>query len=158
MKRLAAIATLLGTLLLAGCGGSGSTIIGTNSDMVVHIKRTVNTQDLMQYEVYVTKNRDTTLDENDPEDSISTSNKPTWVDHYSAHRTSSELILRFRTRDDHVPYFVFVKVPTTANAQENLTLQIDVDAVVGVERPILVDSNSTQMLTGVHIERNTAVY
>ena len=126
--------------------------------MAVHLKRTDNSQDLMQYEIYITKNRDTSLDTNDPEDSISSSNKPSWVDRYSAHRTSSELTLKFRTRDEQVPYLVFVKVPTTGHAKETLTLSIDVDATVGVDRPILVDSNSTKMLTGVHIERNTAAY
>jgi len=126
--------------------------------MVVRVRRTDNSQDLMQYEVYITRNADTNLDVNDLNDYASTQNTPTWVDQYGSTRTSSQLTVGFRTVNEFTPYYVWIKAPSTGHATENLELQIDMDANNGPVKTITVNTNATERLTGVRVERNEAFY
>lgn len=139
-----------------GCGGASS--LGRNSDIVVNLIRTDGTQVMTQFEVFVTKDADTGLNQGDPEDFISTANEPSWADQYSATRNATQLTLNYRTRSDQTPYYVFVKVPNTGANFETLKLRIDIDGVQGPDRTFDLDINRTSRLAGVRINRNDAVY
>ena len=143
-------------LSVGGCGGTSS--LGKNSDMVVHLKRTDGTQTMTQYELYLTKSNDTTLDTLDPEDFVSTQNTPTWSDNYASNRSTTELNISFTTRSDQTPYYIWVKVPDTGAAFETLSLQIDVDGVDGPAQTYDLTIDTTQRLVGVRIDRNEAFY
>jgi len=156
LKRVLLSATVAVLLLLCGCGGSD--IIGRNSDIIVHLMRTDGTQVMTSYELFITKNGDTNLNQNDPEDFASTLNQPSWADAYNSSRSSTELQVAFTTRSDQTPYFVWVKVPNTGANFETLKLQIDVDGNDGTQQTFDLNINSTQRLTGVRINRNNAVY
>lgn len=156
MNRLAFIGLLLGLLLLSGCGGSG--IGGRNSDIVVHLVRTDGSQVMTNYELFMTKSGDTSLNQNDPEDFASTLNQPSWIDNYNTSRSSTELQLDFTTRSDQVPYFIWVKVPNTGASFETLSLQIDIDGTAGNSKTFDLNINSTQRMVGVRINRNSASY
>ena len=156
LKRVLLSATVAVLLLLCGCGGSD--IIGRNSDIIVHLMRTDGTQVMTSYELFITKNGDTNLNQNDPEDFASTLNQPSWADAYNSSRSSTELQVAFTTRSNQTPYFVWVKVPNTGANFETLKLQIDVDGNDGTQQTFDLNINSTQRLTGVRINRNNAVY
>ncbi|MBS1715198.1 MAG: hypothetical protein JST30_12765 [Armatimonadetes bacterium] len=156
MRHMLSLAVFAALILGAGCGGSSQ--LGNSSDMVVRLVRTDTSQDLMQYEVYITRNADATLDVNNPEDFASTQNTPSWVDQYQSNRMSRQLTLGFRTVNQFTPYYVWIKVPNGANATENLQLQIDMDANNGPLKMITVNNDSTERLVGVRIERNEAFY
>lgn len=148
-----AIALVSSTL---GCGGAATLL--KNSDMIVHLLRTDGTQDLTQYEVYLTKNADTTLNIADSEDFSSTLNHASWTDGYSATRTATELRINFRTRSDQPPYFIFIKVPNTGAIFETLKLKVDVDGVAGHESTYDLPINQTTRLGNTEIGRNDATY
>ncbi|MBS1724764.1 MAG: hypothetical protein JSS66_17620 [Armatimonadetes bacterium] len=154
LKRILPLALVAATLV--GCGGDS--VLGTNSDMVVRLIRTDGTQDLMQYELYITKSADTTLNTADSEDYASTQNAPTWCDNWSGARSSTELRLGFTTRGGQTPYYVWVRVPNTGAQFETLKLQVDVDGVAGNQSTFDLNINDTQRLTGVRIDRNDATY
>lgn len=156
MRILVALAAALTLALTIGCGGSSQ--FNNSSDAVVRIMRTDTSQDLMQYEVYITKTGDTTLDVNNPEDFISTQNVPTWVSQHQSNRMSRQLTLGFRTVNEHTPYYLWIKAPATAHATEQLSLQIDMDAQNGQVKLITVNTNATERVTVVRIERNEAFY
>ncbi|MBS1715197.1 MAG: hypothetical protein JST30_12760 [Armatimonadetes bacterium] len=146
----------LASLSLTGCGGSSS--LGRNSDIVVHLKRTDGTQNMTQYELYLTKSNDTTLDTLDLEDFVSSQNAPSWSDNYASNRSTTELNISYTTRSDQTPYYVWVKVPNTGAAFETLNLQIDVDGVDGPAVAYDLTINTTQRLVGVRVDRNEATY
>lgn len=156
MRNIVAIAIAVCLALACGCGGSSQ--LNNSSDAVIRIIRTDTSQDLMQYEVYVTRNADTNLDVNNPEDYISTQNVPSWCSQHKSNRMSRQLTLGFRTVNQHTPYYVWIKAPSTAHATEQLDLQIDMDAQNGPVKLITVNTNATERLTSVRIERNEAFY
>ncbi|CAN5484172.1 hypothetical protein BH11ARM1_BH11ARM1_07740 [soil metagenome] len=158
MKKLAILSLFFGlALALAGCGGGGS-VTGHNAHMTVHLRRTDSTQNLINYEMYFTRNGKTSFDIADMSSFASTSNRPNWIDDYSVSRSNTELTLTFTTRSNQPPYFMWVKVPSTPSAYETLELQIDVDGETGKQiRPDLA-INSTQRLTNVRIDRSSVNY
>ena len=156
MKRVLSLSIVACLMALSGCGGSDS--LGRNSDIALRLIRTDGTQVMTQFEVFVTRAGDTTLNQADAEDFMSTVNEPSWADTYSASRSATQLQLNWRTRSDQVPYFVFVKVPNTGANFETLKLQFNVDGETGEERTFDLNINSTQRLAGVRIDRNEAVY
>lgn len=162
LNRTIASALKIATLIalptaLLGCGGSSSAL-GINSKISIQLIRTDGTQDLTKYEVYITKDANTSFDPTDFESFASTTDRPSWSDDYSADRTSSELKLNFRTRSTHPPYFLFVKVPSTASAFETVKLQIDVDEKAGARKSFNLTVGTTQRLSAVRIDRNSASY
>lgn len=156
MRLILASASVVLCLVAAGCGGSSQ--LSNSSDAVVRLIRTDNSQDLMQYEVYVTRSADTTLDATDPEDYISTQNSPSWVSQYASNRMSRQLTVGWRTINQDTPYYIWIKAPNSGNATERLNLQIDMDANNGPVKLITVNTNATERLTAVRIERNEAFY
>ncbi|MES1147323.1 MAG: hypothetical protein ABUL49_01085, partial [bacterium] len=101
MKRLwVLVLAVFALMALSGCGGSGG---GSNSNFVIHLNRTDGTQDMTQFEVYITRNAATTFNLADSESFGSTGNHPTWMDQYSAVRATTELTLNFRSRSDQTP-------------------------------------------------------
>lgn len=156
MRTLSTLTALLALALATGCGGSSQ--FNNSSDAVVRLIRTDDSQDLMQYEIYVTRNADTSLDVTNTEDYMSTQNVPSWASQHQANRMSRQLTLGFRTINEHTPYYVWIKAPVTAHASEQLNLQIDMDASNGQVKLITVNTNATQRLTAVRIERNEAFY
>lgn len=156
MRKFLPLIILFSLLIVAGCGGSAG--LGTNANIVIHLQRTDSTQNLTQYEVYITQLGDTTLDTSDKEDFASTINQPSWSDNWSGHRSSSELKLGFRTRSTQTPYFVWVKVPNTGAAFETLKLKIDINGNDGKTVTNNLQINTTQRLTGVKINRDSADY
>jgi len=113
---------------------------------------------MTQYELYLTKSSDTTLDTLDPEDFVSTQNTPSWSDNYASNRSTTELNISYTTRSNQTPYYIWVKVPNTGSAFETLNLQIDVDGVDGPAVGYDLTINTTQRLVGVRIDRNSATY
>ena len=156
MRIISALALTAIIALCTGCGGSSQ--LGNSSDMVIRLIRTDTSQDLMQYEIYVTRNSDTTLDTANPEDFASTQNTPSWVDQYQSNRMSRQLTMGFRTVNQFTPYYVWIKVPDTGDATEDLQIQIDMDAQNGPLKMVTLNSNATERLVGVRIERNEAIY
>lgn len=156
MKQVFVIATLVFLFVLSGCGGSS--VFSRDSDIVMKLMRTDGTQVMTQYEIFVTKSNDTSLNQGNSEDYMSSTNEPSWADAYSASRSATQLQVNWRTRSDQVSYFVFVKVPNTGSQFETLKLQIDVDGDEGPERTFDLNINTTQRLTGVRIDRNSAQY
>ena len=155
MKR-AALAVLLAPLALVGCSGSGP--LGFNSPVTVHLMRTDGTQDMTQFEVYLTRNGSISLNTLNPGAYVSTVNRPSWCDVYSSSRSATELTLNFTTRSDQPPYYMFVKVPNTGAAFETLALKIDMNTVAGPTYTYNVPINATTRLTAVNIGRNSATY
>lgn len=155
-RRVALLGLIVAAVATSGCGGSSS--LGRNSEIVVNLIRTDGTQVMTQFEVFVTRNADTSLNQGDPEDFISTANEPSWADQYSATRNATQLTLNFRTRSDQPPYYVFVKVPNTGASFETLKLRIDVDGEQGPDRTFDLDISRTSRLAGVRINRNEAIY
>lgn len=156
MRLILSSAIVASVLMCAGCGGSSQ--LGNSSDAVIRLIRTDNSQDLMQYEVYITRNADVNLDTANLEDFISTQNTPSWVSQYASNRMSRQLTVGFRTINQDTPYYVFIKAPNSGNATENLNLQIDMDANNGPVKLITVNTNTTERITSVRIERNEAFY
>jgi|GEM_PF-4640947 len=153
--KLAALVSV--PILMTGCGGSSSAL-GINSKMSVQLIRTDTTQDLTKYEIYLTKDANTSFDPSDLESFASTTDRPSWSDEYSSDRTSSQLTLNFRTRSTQPPYFLFIKVPATGAAFETVKLQIDVDSKAGTRKTFNLTPGTTQRLTSVRIDRNSAEY
>lgn len=151
---LVATVSVLFGLFVVGCGGSA---LGRNSNMSIHLQRTDGTQVMTQYELYVTKNSEQ-LDVLDSENFASTSNQPSWIDGYSATRTSTELVLNFRTRGGQSTYLVYVKVPNTSSQFETLRFRVDVDGTTGADQDFDLNINDTSQLPNVGIERNSANY
>lgn len=143
-------------LALSGCGGSSG--LGFNSAIRIHLRRTNSAQLMTQYEVYITKNADPALNVDIAESYASTTNRPSWSDEYKATRNDGELELDFKTRSTQTPYYVFVKVPNTGNPRESVQLQIDVDTQSGKRVTRNLESDSTQRLFNVQINRNSATY
>lgn len=156
IKRCVFILLALIGVLLSGCGGSTS--LGKNSAIVVHLLRTDGTQIMTQFEVYITKNGATTFNTANLESFASTRNQPTWMDDYSSARSSTKLDLGFTTRSGQSDYLVFIKVPNTGAAFESLKLQIDVDGKAGKVVDFNADINQISRLDGVKISRNSATY
>ena len=154
MRHMLATAWALCLVLLTGCGGTSQ--LGNSSDAVIRLIRTDTSQDLMQFEIYVTRNGDTTLDVNNPEDFISTQNAPSWCSQHASNRMSRQLTVGFRTINEHTPYFHWNKVPNPGDATEDLNLQIDMDAANGPVVLKRVNTNATERLTGARILRNDA--
>lgn len=152
MKRLICLFVIVAAcLLLFGCGGSAG--IGRNSAIKVRLMRTDSTQKLTSFELYITKDAETTLT-----DATSTVSRASWTDDYSTSRSDQELKLGFTTRSTQTPYFVWVKVPNTGAAFETVKLAIDVDGTDGKTVTKNLTINTTQRLTGVKINRNSADY
>jgi len=142
---------------ISGCGGSDAGL-GHNALIRVHLERTDSTQKMTDFELYITKNADATLNTLDPEDYISTLNRPSWCDEYVSGRATTDLQIDFRTRSSQPPYFVFVKVPNTGAAYETLRFSIDVDGTSGKKITQNLTINTTQRLTAVKINRSSADY
>ncbi|RYG33699.1 hypothetical protein EON81_17545 [bacterium] len=141
----------------AGCGG-GSSAFGRDAKIKIHLERTDSTQNLTDYEIYITKNRNVTLDTSDRESFASTQNRPSWSDEYNANRSNTKLELEFRTRSSQPPYFVFVRVPSTSSAYETLRFWVDVDGNEGKKITQNLTIGTTQRLTNVTINRESADY
>ena len=157
MKRfLGYAAAAVALALLAGCGGSSS--LGKNSAILVHLLRTDGTQDMTQFEIYVTRNGATNFNLADFESYGSTTNHPSWMDVYSATRSTTDLDLGFTTRSNQPPYFIFVKVPNTGAAFETLKLRIEVDSNAGPDVTYNFPITATTQIGGAIINRNSASY
>lgn len=155
-RKVLVLLTLVVGLVLLGCGGSGA--LGRNSNMSVRITRTDGTQDLTQFEVFVTKNAATSFSTLDSESYGSTTNRPSWMDNYSVTRSTTDLVLNFTTRSDQTPYYVFIGVPNTGAAFETLRFRVDVDGNTGNAPTYNIPINGVTRLTNVQINRNSASY
>lgn len=156
MRTIFTLTTLVALAFSIGCGGSSQ--LNSNSDAVIRIIRTDTSQDLMQYELYVTKNGSNVLNVNNPEGFISTQNMPTWCNEYQANRMSRQLSLGFRTVNLDTPYYAWIKAPITSHGTEQFNIQIDMGANSGQVKLINVTTNATERLMLVRIERNDATY
>lgn len=158
MRRLLSLGFLATSILFAaaGCGGGGA--LGHNAKMSVRLQRTDGTQNMNNFEIYITKNAGTTLDVTDPQGYASTTNRPNWCDEYSSTRSSVDLRLDFTTRSTQTPYFVWVKVPNTGAAFETVRFWVDVDGAPGRQITQDLTIGATQRLTGVKIDRDSASY
>ncbi len=155
MRNFLLLTLLCVSLVIGGCGGTSSLI--PDADIRVYLTRTDGTQIMTNYEMFITRNGGT-LDQSNLENHMSSVNRPSWADQYSATRATEELQIFFRTRSDQTPYFVYVLVPNTPSAFETLRLRIDVNGSTGPNRTFDMPINATTQLVGVRIDRNSASY